>query len=150
MYSSLGQLARGWSRILYDALDRRAGRLLVRLLDVVVFCQTGHVALLAGLVPLATGPDRTFGLALLGMSVVHHVGMYFVFRLVYNTSVPRSRYVAWFPLGNLVIEVILLRAVRMCLTGKVQWRGTDYGAGASAGTAQSTAKAGARMPPTLN
>ena len=27
MYSSLGQLVRGWSRILYDALDRRADRL---------------------------------------------------------------------------------------------------------------------------
>ena len=33
--------------------------------------------------------------------------MYFVFRLVYNTSVPGSRHVAWFPLGNLVIDVIL-------------------------------------------
>ena len=54
--------------------------------------------------------------------------MYFVFRLVYNTSVPSSRYVVWFPLGNLVIDGILLRAIRMCLTGQVNWRGTEYGA----------------------
>ena len=37
MYASLAQLVRGWSRILYDALDRRTGRLLVRLLDVLIF-----------------------------------------------------------------------------------------------------------------
>ena len=48
MYASLGQLMRGWSRILYDALDRKPWRLLVRLLDPLVFCQSGQVALLAG------------------------------------------------------------------------------------------------------
>ncbi len=127
MYSSLSQLVRGWSRILYDALDRRAIRLLSRLLDVLVFCQTGHVALLAGLLLMALGQDRSFAASLVGLSVVHHVWMYFVFRLVYNTSVPSSGYVVWFPLGNVVIDAILLRAIRMCLTGKVNWRGTEYG-----------------------
>ena len=28
---------------------------------------------------------------------------------------------------DLVIDVVLLRAIRMCLTGKVNWRGTEYG-----------------------
>ena len=128
MYSSLGQLLRGWSRILYDALDRRTGRLLVRLLDVILFCQSGHLAFLAGLILMVSGGSRTFAASLLALSVIHHVWMYFVFRLVYNTSVPNSRYVVWFPLGNLVIDGILLRSIRMCLTGRVNWRGTDYGA----------------------
>ena len=128
MYSSLGQLVRGWSRILYDALDRRTGRLLVRLLDVILFCQSGHVAFLAGLILMVSGGSRTFAASLLALSVIHHVWMYFVFRLVYNTSVPNSRYVVWFPLGNLVIDGILLRSIRMCLTGRVNWRGTEYGA----------------------
>jgi chlorobactene glucosyltransferase len=128
MYSSLGQLVRGWSRILYDALDRKTIRLLVRLLDVILFCQSGHVALLTGLILMISGASRTFAASLLGMGVIHHLGMYFVFRLVYNTSVPNSRYVVWFPLGNLIIDGILLRSIRMCLTGRVNWRGTDYGA----------------------
>jgi len=131
MYASLGQLRRGWSRILYDALDRRAGRLVGKLLDVVVCCQTGHVALLAALVALAVGPGRSFGLTLLALSLVHHAWMYLVFRRVYNTSVPGSRYVAWFPLGNLIIDAVLLRAIRMCLTGRVHWRGTEYGVAAA-------------------
>ena len=133
MYSSLGQLVRGWSRILYDALDRRSIRLLGKLLDVIVFCQTGHLALLVGLVTpgswTATGLSRPI---LIGMSSSTTSGCTSSSALVYNTSVPNSRYVAWFPLGNLVIDVILLRAIRMCLTGKVNWRGTDYGAAIAA------------------
>ena len=38
--------------------------------------------------------------------------MYPVFRLVYHTSVPGSRYVAWFPLANLLIDYILIRDCR--------------------------------------
>ena len=55
MYASLGQLMRGWSRILYDALDRKPWRLLVRLLDPLVFCQSGQVALLLAVIMLLTG-----------------------------------------------------------------------------------------------
>ncbi len=55
MYASLGQLMRGWSRILYDALDRKPWRLLVRLLDPLVFCQSGQVALLLAMIMLLTG-----------------------------------------------------------------------------------------------
>ena len=127
MYASLEQLVRGWSRILYDALDRRAGRLGLRLLDVLVFCQVGHVALAASLVLLALGFDRRFALTLLGLGLLHHVLMFVVFRMIYRTSVPRSRHAAWYPLGNLIVDVILLRAIRMCLTGRVIWRDTRYG-----------------------
>ncbi len=130
MYATLGQLVRGWSRILYDALDRKPWRLLLKLLDPIVFCQSGHVALVAALVMLATG-GGDFAWWLLGMSLVHHVLMYAVFRLVYDVSVPGSKYVATFPLGNLVTDGILVRALWMCITGKVAWRGTSYDAAIS-------------------
>ena len=60
MYASLGQLVRGWSRILYDALDRKPWRLLGSLLDPIVFCQSGHVALLAAIVMIATASGGPF------------------------------------------------------------------------------------------
>jgi hypothetical protein len=126
MYASLPQLVRGWSRILYDALDRKAWRLVLRLLDPLVFCQSGHVLLLAAIGLLLAGQRGPFALALLALAVLHHLLMYPVFRLIYHGAVPGSRYVAWFPLGNLVTDVILLRAIRMCLTGRVTWRGTHY------------------------
>jgi glycosyltransferase involved in cell wall biosynthesis len=131
MYSSLGQLERGWSRILYAALDRKLWRLVAKLLDPIVFCQTGHVAFLASLVLLVLGRGGNFAVSLLAMSVIHHMLMYAVFHRVYSVSVPRSRFVAWFPVANLVIDAILLRAIGMCVTGKVSWRGTDYPAARS-------------------
>jgi hypothetical protein len=139
MYASLGQLVRGWSRILYDALGRSPWRLLGKVLDPLVFSQSGHVAMLAALVMLATGHATFFAWCLLGMSVVHHVLSYTVLRRLYLLSVPGSRYVGWFPLANLVMDWVLFRAIRMCLTGKVTWRGTAYGPSVAASAAQQVA-----------
>jgi chlorobactene glucosyltransferase len=128
MYASLDQLIKGWSRIFYDALDRQAWRVAGRLLDPIIFCQSGHLALLAAVIMLLAGFSGPFPRWLLVLSLLHHVLMYPVFRLVYDTSVPGSRHVAWFPVGNLLIDWILLRSIWMCLTGRVTWRGTNYSA----------------------
>jgi glycosyltransferase involved in cell wall biosynthesis len=142
MYSSLGQLVRGWSRILYDALDRKAWRLALRLLDPLVFCQSGHVVLLIALALLAFRPGP-FAAWLLGLSLLHHALMYAVFRLIYDASVPGSRYAHLFPVGNIVCDVILVRAIHMCLTGRVTWRGTSYGpAGSAAGRVSDSGSTG--------
>ncbi|WP_165072384.1 glycosyltransferase [Paludisphaera rhizosphaerae] len=131
MYASLGQLVRGWSRIFFDALDRKPWRLLLKLLDPLVFCQSGHVVLLVAMGMLGSGRGGVFAWWLLGLSLAHHALMYAVFRLVYDVSVPDSKYVATFPLGNLITDYILIRAIWMCFTGKVAWRGTSYDASIS-------------------
>ena len=118
---------------------RSPWRLVGKLLDPMVFCQTGHAALLASLVMLSTGSNRAFAAWLAALSALHHVLMFGVFRRVYNVSVPRSRFVCFYPLANLVVVWILARSLRMCLTGNVTWRGTNYGAaGSSARPAAST------------
>ncbi len=127
MYASLGQLVRGWSRILYDALGRNPLRLLGKALDPLVFSQSGHVVLVVALVLLAMGRSVPFALGLLGLSVVHHVLSYLVLRRLYVLSVPATRFTAFFPLANLVMDWVLARSLWMCLTGRVTWRGTDYG-----------------------
>jgi glycosyltransferase involved in cell wall biosynthesis len=126
MYSSLSQLIRGWGRILYDALGRKTWRLVLKLLDPIVFCQTGHVALAAALVITAAGAGGPFATSLLILALVHHALMFLLFLRVYTFSVPGSRFAPWFPLANLVVDVILIRAIYMCLTGNVTWRGTAY------------------------
>jgi len=127
MYASLGQLVHGWSRILYDAFDRRAWRLMVPILDGLVFNQSGHIVLATALVLLAQGNRGPWPWWLLGLSLIHHLLAYTVMWRVYRLSVPQSRHTAWYPIGNLVVDWILLRAIAMCLTGRVRWRGTDYG-----------------------
>jgi chlorobactene glucosyltransferase len=126
MYASFGQLVHGWSRILYDALDRKAGRLCGKLLDPLIFCQSGHVALVAGLALFVGAGGMPFALMLLILCAVHHALMYVVFRRVYMMSVPGSRYAGWYALANLIVDLILLRSIVTCLTGKVTWRATEY------------------------
>jgi len=127
MYASLGQLVRGWSRILYDALGRSPIRLGLKVLDPLVFSQTAHVALAVAVYLLLTRPVSAFALGLLGFSVAHHVLAHTVLRRLYLLSVPGSRYVGWYPLGNLVMDWVLVRSIAMCVTGRVTWRGTAYG-----------------------
>lgn len=126
MYATLGQLVRGWSRILYDALDRDGGRLLVKLLDPIVFCQSGHLALATAIGLLAWNPSNPFARTLLAMALAHHVFMYLVFRQVHAISSPKAGGAAWFPLGNLIVVVILARALASRFTGRVSWRGDVY------------------------
>jgi chlorobactene glucosyltransferase len=131
MYASFAQLVKGWSRIFYDALGRNPWRLTKKLLDPIVFCQTGHLALAVGLVLLPRG-GGAFAVSLLAMGIAHHVFMYLVFRRVYRASVERASYSLWYPIANLVVDLILIRAIGMCLTGNVTWRGTSYAAKAPA------------------
>jgi chlorobactene glucosyltransferase len=131
MYASFAQLVRGWSRIFYDALGRNPWRLVKKLLDPIVFCQTGHVALGAGLVLLARG-GGIFAVSLSAMSIAHHAFMYLVFRRVYRAAAERPAFSSWYPIANLVVDLILIRAICMCLTGNVTWRGTNYAVSAPA------------------
>jgi hypothetical protein len=111
-----------------------------KLLDPIVFCQTGHVALLVSVISLGLGRGGAFAVDLLALSIIHHMLMYTVFRRVYSVSVPQSRFVAWFPVANLLIDVVLVRAIAMCYTGRVSWRGTDY---VAAGRSDATREPGA-------
>ena len=80
----------------------RRGGLPLRLLDPLVFCQSGHVALLVGLVLLLAGIPGRFRQWLLGLDLLHHVFMFPVFRLVYDILGARlairrlvSRWATW-------------------------------------------------------
>ena len=125
MYSSLPGLVRGWSRILYDALDRNPWRLAWKALDPLIFSQSAHLALFVALILLATG-GGAFAWWLLGLSVWQHVATILVLDKLYRESVRDRASVLWYPLAGLVIDVIVYRAIKMCLTGKVTWRGTAY------------------------
>ena len=128
MYTSLPQITRGWARILYDAADRRPWPLVWNVLDQLIFNQSAHVALVASLVMLAMGVPGPFPRILLGMSVVHHLLAASVLYRLYRQMVARPlRAVLWYPVAELVLDVILYRAILSCVTGRVTWRGTAYG-----------------------
>ncbi len=130
MYTSLGQLIRGWSRILYDALERRPLPLLGKIIEPLIFSQSGDIALIVALVLLATGSASlfTFSLWLLILSLIHQVLKQSVLYRMYKISGPSTAiHALWYPLAGIVSAWILLKSLWMCMTGRVTWRGTSYG-----------------------
>ncbi len=126
MYTSLPQIVRGWSRILYDANNRNPWKLLLGVLDPLIFSQSGQLAFIVALGMLLFGVSTPFATALLGLSLLHFLLNWEVMRRVDRMSDPASRHAHYFPFGNLVVQWSLVRAISMCLTGRVVWRGTSY------------------------
>jgi cellulose synthase/poly-beta-1,6-N-acetylglucosamine synthase-like glycosyltransferase len=140
MYTNLPQIVRGWSRILYDALDRSIPALAWKIIEPLVWSQTAHVALVAALALLTFGHGSTWGgpfaAWLLVLAVSHQVLAFTVLWRMYRLSAPTTKYVIWYPLAGLVLDWILLRAIASCLTGRVTWRGTAYGPAVTAQPAE--------------
>ena len=126
MYTSLPSLVRGWSRILYDATRRNPWRLAWKAIDPLLFSQPAHVALVAAIVLLLAGIGGPFAWWLLGISLAHHAFSLLTLWRLYRLSAAGAREVIWYPLAGLLIDWIVLRSIRSCLTGEVTWRGTSY------------------------
>lgn len=127
MYASLPAIVNGWSRILYDALGRSPWPLLGKILEPLIFSQTGAIALVWGLVSLAIGTPGPFGAWMVGLAVVHLLLQVSVLWRMYRIQSPSlARSAWWYPLAGVVSDGILARSIAMCLTGRVTWRGTAY------------------------
>jgi hypothetical protein len=129
MYTSLRGIIRGWSRILYDALGRRPLPLVGKILEPMIFSQTGDVALVVAIGLLLIAAPTPFAWWLLGLSLAHQVLKTTLLWRMYAWSAPRTaHYAVFYTLAGLVSDWISLDAIRSCLTGKVIWRGTSYAA----------------------
>lgn len=142
MYTSLPSLVRGWSRILYDATRRNPWRLAWKAIDPLIFSQPAHVALVAAIVLLLAGVGGPFAWWLLGISVAHHAFAMLTLWRLYRLSSPGGKGVGWYALAGLVIDWIVARSIRSCLTGEVTWRGTSYNEAPVAAVVTPVSKAG--------
>ena len=141
MYTGLPQLVKGWSRILYDALGRKPWPLVGKIVEPLVFSQTGDVALIVALAMVLLGNTGPFALCLLGLAVLHQILKTSVLYRMYRWSSPASAgYAAWYSVAGVVMDWVCLRSLWMCLTGKVTWRGTSYGPRADDGASSREAR----------
>ncbi len=128
MYTSLPQIVRGWSRILYDALGRRPLPIFGKILEPLIFSQTGDLAVIVAVAILLFGPATTFAWWLLGLGIFHQILKTSVLWRMYRWSSPRSgKDALWYGLAGVVMIWVCSRAIWMCWTGQVTWRGTAYG-----------------------
>ena len=126
MYSSLGTLVRGWSRILYAAYDHSSARL-AAVLAAMVACSLSAYGVLAGtFVAWWHGHPSSFVSALFGMCLAHLVLKTSVMARAYGLSGNKRRYVAFYLLAGAIMIWVLVSALRKCFTHRLVWRGTDY------------------------
>ena len=126
MYTSLGALVRGWSRILYAGYDFSALHLALVLTGLIVFSLSDYAVLGGTLVSLAVGHSSRFVLVLLSMGLVHLVLQTTVMARIYAITACDQSYVAFYGLAAGVMVWVLGSALRKCFTHDVTWRGTSY------------------------
>jgi hypothetical protein len=129
MYSSLGAIFRGWSRIFYSGTVGKPWRPLAALWFLLSSCFTVYLALAWAIFRIAHPGNMLWGwggVAWMTLAVLHLIFMTYFIGVIYHWSGNPRRNALWFPISGPMLTAIILRALRMCITKKVEWRGTAY------------------------
>lgn len=126
MYSSLREILRGWSRILYSAVDFRPAKLYALLAAVLVFSVLSYVVLLGFGGMLLAGRASPFVTSMFLLGAAHEFLQTTIMARIYALSGSERKYLAIRFLAVFAMIVLLLRTIRMCRTHDVIWRGTSY------------------------
>jgi chlorobactene glucosyltransferase len=127
MYSSLPAIFRGWSRIYYAAQVGSPWRILAAVNFVIICGFSAYAAIGWGLFriayPSAQWPGATLWLIAGG---IHLALMTYCVATLYAWSGNPRRNALLFPVAATMLLGIFTRALQMCVTKKVEWRGTAY------------------------
>lgn len=126
MYSSLSGIVRGWSRILYSAVDFKPAKLYLLFASVVIFSLLSYVMVIATGSLLLLGHRSEFIWILFWMGVSHQVLQTSLMARIYALSRSQRRYIVFRIISVFVMLYILAKTIRMCQTHNVTWRGTIY------------------------
>ena len=127
MYGSVAEIVRGWSRIFYSTTKAKARPLWLLILATVTFSVLSYVNLLLYGGLWMSGVQNRFVESMFWMAVIHETGQFTLYYRIYRGVGTRP---AWYQVfricGVLLMIYVLLKAIRMCRTHKVDWRGTTY------------------------
>jgi hypothetical protein len=137
MYSSLESIFKGWGRIFYAGRNGSPWRVLAAAAAVVFCCFSAYAALAWGLVRLASPATLSLSYywgqwtvsaaaAWLTASLGHLVLFMYVLGVMYRWTGNRRRNALLFPVAGSMLLAIFFKALKMCVTKKVEWRGTNY------------------------
>ena len=125
MHATLPQMLRGWGRIYSGTSRRSPWRIVWAALFLILSCFSGYVALAWGLV-VAGRDGWSAASPWLIASLIHLGQMMGTLADVYAESGNRRRYALLFPLGGTILLGIMGFAIRWCITGRIEWRGTVF------------------------
>ncbi len=119
MHATLPQMLRGWGRIYSGTSRRRPWRILAVASFLLVCGFSGYAALIGS---FASRGSQLWLIA----SVIHLLLMTLVLGMIYAESGNQRRNALLFPLGGGILLAILAFAIRWCITGRIEWRGTVF------------------------
>jgi len=126
MYDSLATIMRGWSRIFFGSSSGSPWRSLCVMAFILLGCYSAYAAAAWGLWRLLHPNEWIIGIAWLAAATLHWTLTTVQLAIIYRWMGARPIYAALFFISGWFVMVILCRAVWMCLTGRVHWRGTRY------------------------
>jgi hypothetical protein len=136
MYDSLPAIIRGWARIYYAARFGQPWTILTALIFVFACMFSAYPAIAWGiwrtLHPVAaTGFLGAWSHVLLGpewltFGIIHWVMMTISIGRIYRWSGTPGRSALLFPLVGPLLAWTLIHALKLCITKKIEWRGTAY------------------------
>lgn len=126
MYTDLDSQISGWARIYFDAWSRNAWTAVWKIVEPLIFTQSAFVMPIVALILMISGSYPAESRQLLWLSLLHNLLMFTVIARLYHFNRARWQDTYWYPLSGLMSDWIYLRVIRMCMTGRVIWRGTTY------------------------
>ena len=127
MYTSLGALVRGWSRILYAGYDFSVAQLSAVLGGLLVFSLSAYAVLAATIASIALGHHSSpFVRVLIGMGLAHLFLQVTVMTRIYAITACDRVYVAFYGVAAAIMAWVLAAALWKCFSHRVVWRGTSY------------------------
>jgi chlorobactene glucosyltransferase len=126
MYDSFSKIMRGWSRIFFASGVGSPLRSLMGIAFVIICCYSALPALAWGIYRQAHPVVAMLRDPWLATAAVHWLLMTFQIGIMYRWTLNPRRYALAFPITAALLLVIFFRAVWMCVTRKVEWRGTQY------------------------
>lgn len=128
MYSSMATIRRGWARIFYAAGRGRPWRSITGILAVIFCGLSVYFAAAWGILSLWR-PAGWLAPVWLIAAALHFLIMTTLLAMAYrSTGNPRSRALG-FPIAGILLITVFVKSIRLCLTGRLEWRGTQYNTG---------------------
>jgi len=126
MYTSLPAIIKGWSRIYYAAKVGNPKHVLLAMNFVLTSCFTAYAAFVYGIIRAQHPNGNMLDYAWVTAGALHLALMTFFLSNMYRWSKNSGWNALLFPVTGPILLWTLGKALVMCITKKVEWRGTSY------------------------
>lgn len=126
MYTSLKSIIKGWSRIYYAAKVGNPKHVLMAVNFVLTSCFSAYAVLIYGIIRARQPSANMLDYAWVTAGAIHLGLMTFFLSNMYRWSRNSAFNALLFPITGPILLWTLIKALIMCITRKVEWRGTSY------------------------